>query len=69
MTEKLLEQLTVALLVKKFPTFDYNLPLFVVFNNIQQFDVVVILGLCLCLHDWFDMCVCVCVCVCVSERV
>jgi hypothetical protein len=41
MTGRLLEKLTVALLVK-FPTFNYNLPLFIVFNNIQQFYVIVI---------------------------
>jgi hypothetical protein len=41
MIGRLFEQLTVAPLVK-FPTFNYNLPLFTVFKNIYQFDVVVI---------------------------
>jgi hypothetical protein len=37
-TGRLLEKLTVALLVK-FPTFKYNILLFVVLNNIQQFTL------------------------------
>ena len=46
MTGRLLEQLTVALLVK-FPTFNLNLLLFIVFNNIQQFDVTLFVRTCL----------------------
>jgi len=42
MTGRILEQLIVALLVKNFSTFNYSLPLFIVFNNIYNFDVIVI---------------------------
>jgi hypothetical protein len=41
MTGKLLEQLTVAQ-VAKFPTLISNLPLFIMFSNIQQLDAIVI---------------------------
>ena len=56
MKGKFLEKLTVAPLFK-FPTFNYNLPLFIVFIYILQFDVIVIWGSLVYLHGWLDMCV------------
>ena len=59
-TWKLLEKLTVAPLFK-FPTFNYNLPLCIVFNNIHKFDVIVFWESLVCLHCSLDFWVCVCV--------
>ena len=59
-TWKLLEKLTVVPLFK-FPTFNYNLPLCIVFNNIHKFDVIVIWESLVCLHCWLDFWLCGCV--------
>jgi hypothetical protein len=55
MTEKLLEKLTVAQL-GKLPTLNSNLPLFIVFNNKQQFDVIVNSGMWVYLYGWIGKC-------------